>query len=240
MNKKFFNLFLVLLLFVGLLTGCKKEDMSEYTADAYGIVYNNYVAKAIVTVQNNKVKKITIDEALLPSEWAITNYDKEHEYIVSYNDQKYLKNIKIGDIVLSYKNINDRVTYGNDTIESLDLYLRSEKNAKWYYDALFNNKITIVDDKNNVITDLKFAVTNLFKSVANYWPKDENTLGWRENISELIKGMEETNLEVEPKKDANGKVVFNNVTTKATLVGYMEYYKLAKTAYVNALNMIKK
>ena len=240
MNKKFFNLFLVLLLFVGLLTGCKKEDTNEYIADAYGIVYNNYVAKAIVTVQNNKVKKITIDEALLPSEWAITNYDKEHEYIVSYNDQKYLKNIKIGDIVLSYKNMNDRVTYGNDTIESLDLYLRSEKNAKWYYDALFNNKITIVDDSNNIITDLKFAVTNLFKSVATYWPKDENTLGWRENISELIKGMEETNLEVEPKKDENGKVVFNNVTTKATLVGYMEYYKLAKTAYVNALNMMKK
>ena len=240
MNKKFFNLFLALLLFVSLLTGCKTKDTTEYTAYAYGIVYNNYVAKATVTIQDNKVKKIMIDEALLPSEWAITDYDKEHDYIVTNNNQKYLKNIKIGDIVLSYKTINDRVTYGNDTIDSLDLYLATEKNAKWYYEALSNNKITIVDDTNNIITDLKFATNKLFKSVATYWPKDENTLGWRENISELIKGMEETNLSVEPKKDSNGKVVFENVTTKATLVGYMEYYKLAKVAYVNALNLMKK
>ena len=101
MNKKFFNLILVLLLFVGLLTGCKKEDMSEYTADAYGVVYNSYVAKAIVTVQNNKVKKIVIDEALLPSEWAITNYDKEHDYIkVNNNLETSIKDVyACGDVI---------------------------------------------------------------------------------------------------------------------------------------------
>ena len=52
--------------------------------------------------------------------------------------------------------------------------------------------------------------------------------------------MEETNLSVEPKKDENGKVVFDKVTTKATLTGYMEYYKLAKAAFENATKLMKK
>lgn len=239
MNKKFFNLCLVLLAVLCLLTGCKKKDMTEYTADAYGVVYNSYVCKATVTIQDGKVKRIMIDEALLPQDFATTDYENEHDYVINHNEKKYLKNIKIGDIVFNFSNKNDRVTYGNETIPSLDLYVGDSEKAKWYYESLNNNKLTIVDDSNNLITDLKFATTKLFKSVANYWPKDENTLGWKENIQELIKGMEETNLSVEPKKDANGKVVFDKVTTKATLTGYMEYYKLAKVAYDNALKMIK-
>ena len=240
MNKKFLNVFLVLLVCLCILTGCKKKDTTEYTASSYGVVYNSYVCKATVTVQNGEVKKITIDEALLPTDWATTTYDKEHDYVINHNDKKYLKNIKIGDYVFKFSNTNDVVSYGNDLIPSLGDYLKDEANAKWYYDALQGNKIYIVDDSNKVINDLKFATAKLFKSVADYWPKDENTLGWKENISELIKGMEETDLKVEPKKDTNGKVTFDKVTTKATLVGYLEYYKLAKVAYENALKMAEK
>ena len=54
------------------------------------------------------------------------------------------------------------------------------------------------------------------------------------NIKELINGMKATNLSVEPTMNSDKKVTFGNTMTQATLVGYSDYYALAKKALSNA------
>ena len=232
--KRILTFIFILVFTLVLLTGCKCNPKDERTGVAYGVVYNDYVARVEVKVVDGKITDIMIDEALLPSDWAMTDYKDAHDYVVDYNDKRYVKNVMIGDVTFS-ANVNDNnLTWGNDKVSNFGDFLRAGENAQWYYDSLKSNKVSIVDDENKVIQDLKFSTAKMFKSAGDYWKKTNTTLGWDENIKELIKGMLATNLETEPKYNDNKKVVFGNTVTGATLTGHKEYYALAKKALENA------
>ncbi len=232
--KRILNLIFIFVFTLVLLTGCKCGPKDERTGVAYGVVYNDYVARVEVKVVDGEITDIIIDEALLPGDWAMTDYKDDHDYVVDYNDQRYVKNVMIGDVTFSANVENDNLSWGNDKVSSFGDFLRTGENAQWYYDSLKNNKVSIVDDANKVIKDLKFKTTKMFKSAGDYWKKTDTTLGWDENIKELIKGMKATNLETEPKYNSNNKVVFGETVTGATLSGHKEYYALAKKALENA------
>lgn len=232
--KRILSLIFIFVFITILLSGCKCAPMEEQTGVAYGVVYNDYVARVEVKAKDGKITNIIIDEALMPSDWAMTDFKDEHDYVVDYNDKRYVKNVKIGDVTLS-ANVNDNnLSWGNDKITSFGDYLKTGENAKWYYDSLKNNMVSIVDDTGQLIKDLKFNTTKMFKSAGDYWKKTDTTLGWDENIKELIKGMIATNLETEPTYNSDKKVTFGKTVTGATLTGYKEYYALAKKALENA------
>ena len=232
--KRILSLIFILFFGLVLLTGCKCSPAEVKTGVAYGVVYNDYVARVEVKLVNGEVADIMIDEALLPGDWAMTDYASEHDYVLDYNDQRYVKNVRIGDVTFSAKVDNDTLTWGNDKVTNFGEFLRAGSNAEWYYESLKNNKVSIVDDENKLIKDLKFKTAKMFKSAGDYWKKTSTTLGWDENIKELIKGMKATNLETEPKYNSNNKVVFGDTVTGATLTGHKEYYALAKKALENA------
>jgi len=232
--KRILSLIFIFVFTLVLLTGCKCSPADVKTGVAYGVVYNDYVARVEVKVIDGEVSDIMIDEALLPSDWAMTDFADEHDYVLDYKDQRYVKNVRIDEVTFSANIDNDNLTWGNDKVTNFGEFLKTGNNAQWYYDSLKNNKVSIVDDADKVIKDLKFKTAKMFKSAGDYWKKTDTTLGWDENIKELIKGMKETNLETEPKYNSNNKVVFGDTVTGATLTGHKEYYALAKKALENA------
>lgn len=223
--KKLLILFLSLIAF----TSCKcNQDVIE-EGIAYGIVYNDYVGKVSVKTINGKISNITIDEAYLPSIWAKLKTTKVATDIIEVSNTKYPTYIKIDDQVLkttitNQDQENQKITWSNTKISDLKEYLNQESNAKWYFEALQNKKAFPCDSTGKKL-DLELQQAKYFKSEGNYWDK------WETNIKALTEGMIKNNFKTEPTVSSDEKIKFGDIVTSATLVGYKDYYNLAKKAY---------
>lgn len=224
------NKFLILILSLFLFTSCKCNQDVIDEGIAYGIVYNDYIGKASVKTVNNKISSITIDEAYLPSTWAkLKSASSVATDTIEISNIIYPAYIKIDNQVLkaNIENANTenaKVTWTNTTINDLSEYLKTESNAKWYYEALQNKKAYPCDSAGKKL-DLELLQTKYFKSEGGYWDK------WSTNISALCEGMVKNNLKNEPTVTDDSKIKFGDVVTSATLIGYQDYYNLAKKAY---------
>lgn len=223
--KKLLILFLSLIAF----TSCKcNQDVIE-EGIAYGIVYNDYVGKVSVKTINGKISNITIDEAYLPSTWAKLKETKAATDIIEVSNTKYPAYIKIDDQILkttitNQDQENQKITWSNTKITDLKEYLNQESNAKWYFETLQNKKAFPCDSTGKKL-DLELQQTKYFKSEGNYWDK------WETNIKALTEGMVKNNFKNEPTISSDQKIKFGDIVTSATLVGYKDYYNLAKKAY---------
>lgn len=260
------------------LVGCNNTDKpidnpkdKVGTATSYGLVNKTYVGAATVKVKNDKIEDVTYDEAFLPNTWAALNYTHEEgkelpDEVLHHlkNDQSsyYAKYISIdgkvftgtireNDLVIDeYTYVNQVVNYKSDTIDDLFSYLyKSEENAKWYYEAVKNNKAFICNKNGEKVESLPLLNdVGWFKSEGKYWPQSQtNPLGWKGNIDNLVeylKGKTLTDLdstkfmqdEVGEDKDGyNYKYwTIDGVKTKVTMSDIYNYYKLAYNAYSKA------
>lgn len=234
---------LVLFLFLITSCGCSCRNENEYFESAYGIVHKDYVGKATVTVRNKKVTKIEIDEAFLPHTWAevASSKNTSNENTIEIDGAIYPKYIKIGEEILeaSEYDVNDatghgttkqKVKWSNDKIENLYAYVKEDEHAKWYYETVTQKSVYPCDNTGEKL-DLTLKNSKFFKSEGGYWEGEQYNLGWKGNIEELIKGMISNNFKTEPSLNDESKIVFDGVTTGATLVDYADYYKIAKKAY---------
>lgn len=224
------NKILILLLSIFLITGCKcnKDVMEE--GIAYGIVYENYVGKASVKTVNGKITTITIDEAYLPTTWAKLKTTDQTDGVVSANGSTYPEYVKVDEEILKITTTETdgsetvKITWSNSKISDLAEYLKMESNAKWYYEALKNNKAYPCDSTGKKL-DLELVQAKYFKSEGGYWDK------WAPNIEELCKGMVKNEFKEEPTMTEDSKVKFGDIVTSSTIASYKEYYNLAKKAY---------
>lgn len=224
------NKCLILILSLLLFTSCKcNQDVIE-EGIAYGIIYNDYVGKASVKTVNGKISTITIDEAYLPSTWAkLKTATKNATDMIEIANVKYPAYIKIDDQLLkgsveNQDSNNAKVIWSNEKINDLNEYLKTESNAKWYYEAVRNKKIYPSDSTGKKL-DCELLQTKYFKSEGGYWDK------WESNIKALTEGMIKNEFKNEPITTEDSKIKFGDIVTSATLVGYKDYYNLAKKAY---------
>lgn len=237
-NCKFFKNAILIVMLTLFLSGCGcngNKDMME-EGIAYGIVYNDYVGRASVKTTNGKVTSISIDEVFLPHTWAVLKETSEETTnTIVIKDITYPEYIKIDEEILKASEYpetssstngakNQKVMWSNTKITNLHEYLKTESNAKWYYEAVKAKKVYPCDSTGKKL-DLSLKTDKYFKSEGGYWDK------WSSNIKELTDGMVKNEFKNEPTMTSDSKVAFGNTVTSATLVGYKDYYYLAKKAY---------
>lgn len=237
------RLILGIFLIILILGGCSCNKEITDTKSAYGIVHKDYVGKVTISIKSDEIETILIDEAFLPHTWAVLETTSTSEDIFSVDGVSYPKYIKIADEVLTASAYDadkasedgtsrQKVKWSNDKIDNLYVYVKADEHAKWYFEALKAGNAYPSDKNGTKMAEYKLASNKLFKSEGGYWEGEGYVLGWKGNISELIKGMIKNEFKTEPSKNDDGKVVFGNITTSATLTDYNDYYQLARNAYL--------
>lgn len=238
--------FLVALTFVAALAlaACNGDKK----ATAYGLVHGHYVGEVTVTVANDKVKDVKIEEYFLPYSWAkVSNEPGDLVVVVdgSKGASNYAKYIKIGDKLFTAEVLGEAksqtINYKADGVANLEEYVKTHDNAKWYVDQVKADKFFVANASGVKETTLTrndaTSNTSMKKSESGYWPKgDKYPLGWSGNVEAMIEAFVGEKLTAtETTKDATSKKwSFGTVETGATLTDFADYYKLAKAAYEQA------
>lgn len=254
------KLLIVLFAVISILTmsSCKKAPkVIEKVGVGYGITHGNNVGYAKVTIKNDVVKDVTFEEAFLPSDWAkvkTTNGLAPDDVIEYQSGTTTIWAAKY--IVIGNKQFTGTLrevlpfTYNGKTLTSQaikytatdvpDLYVwlaESEANAKWYFENSSADKAYIATNEWQKHTYESAGRSGRTKTEANYWPGDNNQLGWKGNMDEIAAALKGTKMDQANKisKPEGSKYwVIDNVTTGATLTDFKDYYEIARRAYNNA------
>lgn len=258
-NKKIF--FIVIITFLIALTSCNSpivDDNSNNNNDnqekinyktAYGITYHDYVGMVKMTVADERIIYLDIDEVFMPSIWAMeTKKDTLSDYVTKTDEEKlvdanglgYAKYIRIGEKILIGTPYTEEeiekadfkrqvIRYYNADIKDLYEYLKDDKNAKWYVESVLNGKAYVCDKLGNRLDDTNLNPQgSFFKSSSLYWTTGEST--WSKNIQVFSNALVGSTLS-ESVTTEDGYIKVGDVVTSATMEGYLDYYNLVKKAY---------
>ena len=241
--KKIFLSFMFVFLFV--LTSCDSsmgnnsgensnnnndsKDMVTYRT-AYGITYSDYVGMVKLTVSDDVIVYLDIDEVFLPNVWAMeTKADTLKDYVTNTTDEKivdnnglgYAKYIKIGEKILI------GTPYTDAEIEKADFKRQVIRyyNAKWYVLEVLKGNAYVCDKLGAKVEskDLN-SQGSFFKSSSLYWTTGEST--WSKNIQLFSNALVGTSLKEEVSVE-DGYIKVGDIVTSATLEGYMDYYNIS-------------
>lgn len=235
------------------LVGSVASCSSEQTLTAYGIVHGEYVGEATVVVNGDEIVSVVIDEAFLPSAWAATKDSTDAtnvftltageatsqwaKYVsidgVVWTAAEYTKEERTTDKVSTRAALAVKYTRSGEAQHLLN-YLRSDANAKAYYQAIKDDKFFASDVNGNKLSNFTSSNTyGKFKSEGKYWAQSATVaLGWKGNIEALQAAMVANGFDTTPAKVGDAKVVsFGDATTAVTMSDFLHYYELAKLAY---------
>lgn len=231
---------------------------------AYGVVHKEYVGEALVVVKGSEILHVKIDEAFLPHDFARLTADSAAANaalaveIIGANDAKlyYAKYVSVdGKLYTAAQLSADErtstataryVKYTASDVPNLFVNVKTEANAKAYYEAFKAGKVYVAnaDGSKNTTLALNTPYYMELKSVGKYWPAAVPSvnattgavsinIGWRGNLAILEAAMEEIGFGTTPTRDtANAnKIKFGDVVTGATATDYLDYFNLAKAAY---------
>jgi hypothetical protein len=258
------------------LSACAGETSSSVTSSsvvveqygtplrAYGVVHKEYVGEALVVVKGSEILHVKIDEAFLPHDFArITDASAAANpalvvEIKGANDASlfYAKNVAVDGKLYTAAQLTAEertatgtaryVKYTASDVPNLYVHVKTEANAKAYYEAFVAGKVFVAnaDGSKNSTLALNTPYYMELKSIGKYWPAAVPTvnatsgavgiqIGWRGNMAILEAAIEEMGFALTPTRDtANAnKIKFGDVVTGATMTDYLDYFNLAKAAY---------
>ena len=241
------KLFSFLMLFVALLSAatlsaCKGK---EVTATGYGIVQDNYVGYAKVTVKKDEITKVEIDEVFLPVDWASTSAAVEG--LTESFQGKYSPVVVAKYVVIDGKKFTGTpnaegttVIYSAEGIADLKAYVSAnETNAEWYAEAILAGKAkaTLADFTTEVSFAYKGKSEGWTKLTTDYWPTTQGGLGYKANIAALNATFVGSKLGINAnniKNGKNGKVDFDGIQSESTVLAGKDYYNLVLNGYNKA------
>ena len=231
--KKIF--FIVIITFLIALTSCNSpivDDNSNNNNDnqekinyktAYGITYHDYVGMVKMTVADERIIYLDIDEVFMPSIWAMeTKKDTLSDYVTKTDEEKLVDANGLG--YAKYIRIGEKILIGTPYE-----YLKDDKNAKWYVESVLKGKAYVCDKLGNRLDDTNLNPQgSFFKSSSLYWTTGEST--WSKNIQVFSNALVGSTLS-ESVTTEDGYIKVGDVVTSATMEGYLDYYNLVKKAY---------
>jgi hypothetical protein len=234
------------------LVGAVASCSSEQTLTAYGIVHGEYVGEATVVVNGDEIVSVVIDEAFLPSAWAATKGSTDATNVLTLTagevTSQWSKYVSIDGVVWTAAEYSkeERTTDKVSTRAALAVkytrtgeanhllnYLRSDANAKAYYQTIKDDKFFASDINGNELTNFTYTNTyGKFKSEGKYWAQSATVLGWKGNMDAFQTALVANGFNVNPAKVGDATVVsFGDAVTSVTMSDFLHYYELARLAY---------
>lgn len=155
----------------------------------------------------------------------------------------------------TYSNLTTYALYSKKTMADKGLTIKNSYEnpefTQWYIEKMKAGEYYILKGEGNETYNVDFTSrsgstttknTWADKSQNGYWPANDSSLGWKENISRLEKAIKTYGLEVytgEETKGDNGYMLGVN-PTGATIADYHQYMAIAKAAYEQAKNKINE
>lgn len=158
---------------IAAIAGCSADK----TGEAYALVHGgSYVGYSKIVTNGNMVKDLELHEVCLPTQITagegVAEADKvtakvnDHGSLV---DKSFYKTISYADITLTYKTVGEVSGYYTSANQTLGDYLKSEKNAKAYYEAVTTNSIKVTvggEQKTDIMNN-----ASLNKDENGYWTR---------------------------------------------------------------------
>ncbi|MDE7075812.1 MAG: hypothetical protein K2O62_00635 [Clostridia bacterium] len=152
---------------IAALAGCSADK----TGEAYGLVHGGgYVGYAKIVTNGNMVKDLELHEVCLPTQ-VDAKADVADEDKVVNGTKAYYKTVSYGDLTLTYKTVGEVTGYYTSANQTLGDYLKAEKNAKAYYEAVTSNSIKVTvggQQKTDIMTN-----ATLNKDENGYWTRTD-------------------------------------------------------------------
>jgi hypothetical protein len=242
------------------LFGCSPAEQS---AVAYGITHKDYVGVATVTVENDVIKDVALEEYYLPYTWAkvaVTSTTAPADVVVltttsgeTVTTSWYAKYIVIGDRNFTGEArteslVVDGITYSKQTVKYVasdvdDLFvwlLDSGDNCAWYVAQLETGTAYVAKDTFAVNTTLyPWNQGNGFtKSATGYWYGSSYPLGWEGNMDEVVAAVIGTAPTADAVLSQDAETKFwsiGDTVTGATLTDFADYYRIIVAAFDKAI-----
>ncbi|MDE7401083.1 MAG: hypothetical protein K2N17_03410 [Clostridia bacterium] len=152
---------------IAALAGCSADK----TGEAYGLVHGGgYVGYTKIVTNGNMVKDLCLYEVCLPTQIKAGADVADDDKVVN-GTSAYYKTVSYGDLTLTYKTVGEVTGYYTPANQILGDYLKAEKNAKAYYEAVINNSISVTvggQKKTDVMTN-----ATLNKEENGYWTRTD-------------------------------------------------------------------
>ena len=124
---------------IAALAGCSADK----TGEAYALVHGgSYVGYSKIVTNGNMVKELELREVCLPTQVKSGDSVADEDKVVNGNNA-YYKTVSYGDLTLTYKTVGETSGYYTSANQILGDYLKAEKNAKAYYEAVTSNSIKV-------------------------------------------------------------------------------------------------
>lgn len=251
--KKRVLFIMVLLVSLGLVA-CQETD-SSYTHGygiSYGLVHGHYVGVSEVVINDSdEVVSVKFDEYFLPYTFAeVVVADPQNlpsdvlPVIGSRGTKHYAKYVSINGTMFTGEVSGDAgsqaIIYSTSGVDNIETWAKTEANAKIYVDAVKANKVFIANE-DGTKSNYEMANTNAklgwTKSATGYWTNPTSyPLGWGGNIKAITDALVGTKpIASEEMITSNNTWEIDGLVTGATLVDFVDYYKVIQQAYHNAV-----
>ena len=152
---------------IAALAGCSADK----TGEAYALVHGgSYVGYSKIVTNGNMVKELELREVCLPTQVKAGDSVADEDKVVNGNNA-YYKTVSYGDLTLTYKTVGETSGYYTSANQILGDYLKAEKNAKAYYEAVTSNSIKVTvggQQKTDIMTN-----ATLNKDENGYWTRTD-------------------------------------------------------------------
>ncbi|MDE6075715.1 MAG: hypothetical protein K2G26_04690, partial [Clostridia bacterium] len=152
---------------VAALAGCSADK----TGEAYGLVHGGgYVGYSKIVTNGNMVKDLCLYEVCLPTQIKAGDDVADDDKVVN-GTSAYYKTVSYGGLTLTYKTVNEVAGYYTSANQILGDYLKAEKNAKAYYEAVTTNTIKVTvggQEKTDIMNN-----ATLNKEENGYWTRTD-------------------------------------------------------------------
>ncbi|MDE5789164.1 MAG: hypothetical protein K2H78_01980 [Clostridia bacterium] len=152
---------------IAALAGCSADK----TGEAYGLVHGgSYVGYTKIVTNGNMVKDLCLYEVCLPTQVDAKDDVADEDKVVN-GTKAYYKTVSYGDLTLTYKTVGDVAGYYTSANQVLGDYLKAEKNAKAYYEAVTTNSIKVTvggQEKTDIMNN-----ATLNKEENGYWVRTD-------------------------------------------------------------------
>ena len=213
------------------------------TSAAYGYVHSNGVGKATVTITNGQLTDATLDEACVPTQ--VKAAEEDGEYTVKDGNNIFYKTVKWGGVTAVYDaeakayKVGEKLLINKGAEDSyFALTEEGALNAQIYFEAVANNKVTVLTSKNTRGDATIMTAEKLLKSKNGYWTVEAPALGWKGNVEKLLAYVKANGVGGTLEKDGTWKDG-NGVDTGATWTDMNNYFNLFKKASANVENLVK-
>jgi len=247
-------LFIMALLASFVLVACQDTEPS-YTHGygvSYGLVHGHYVGVSEVVVNlNDEVMSVKFDEYFLPYSFAaVVVEDTENlptdvlPVVGSRGTTYYAEYVSINGTIftgaVSGDSGSQMITYSTPGVANIEDWVKVEANAKIYVDSVKADKVFIANQdgtKSNYEMSNTNAKLGWTKSSTGYWTNPSSyALGWGGNMKAITDSLVGTKLHAtEDQIISNSTWEVDGLVTGATLVDFIDYYKVIQQAYINAL-----